>query len=316
MSSFLLAVLLPTLALSQSISIIGIFSDSSCSAPYNAIPGFIMNTVLTFGQCNALPTLSSIGGGSMQVTYNPASQTFGVTGYMGTACSGSPLVSASSVPILACTMVSNDMYVQLSSAMMLGDLFMGATCGAVGTGLSTAKNSLNAVGVPGGPGACTSGATSGSILVTGQAGTGAYTVVAYTASGCTGSATATWTGVPMFDPSATTTATACTPSTSGSSLPLALLTYTGYVVGVTPTPSPVPTTPTRSPSLAPTAPTSSSITLIGVYTDKTCKTVLNPLDAVAKVGECGGLTGLGSGFITKGSAANTYNIVGYQGVTR
>ncbi len=311
MSSFLLAVLLPTLALSQSISIIGIFSDSSCSAPYNAIPGFIMNTVLTFGQCNALPTLSSIGGGSMQVTYNPASQTFGVTGYMGTACSGSPLVSASSVPILACTMVSNDMYVQLSSAMMLGDLFMGATCGAVGTGLSTAKNSLNAVGVPGGPGACTSGATSGSILVTGQA-SGAYTVVAYTASGCTGSATATWTGVPMFDPSATTTATACTPSTSGSSLPLALLTYTGYVPS-TPTPS---SGVTPTPSLVPTAPTSSSITLIGVYTDNTCKTVLNPLDAVAKVGECGGLTGLGSGFITKGSAANTYNIVGYQGVTR
>lgn len=307
--SLLLAALLPPLVLSQSISIIGVFNDASCSAsaPYNGDPGFVMNAVLTFGQCNVLPTLSGIGGGSMQVTYSTASQTFGVTGYLGTTCSGSPLVGGSSIPILTCTMVSNNMYVLLSTAMMVGDVFMGTTCGAAGTGLSTAKNSLNAVGVPGGPGACTSGATSGSILVTAKASGTAYTVVAYTASGCSGTPTATWTEVPAFDPTATSTTTACTTSTGGS-LALSLLSYKGYVAAAA-TPSPTPTVAPAS------TPTSSAITLLGVYSDTACTTAAFPLNAVATVGACGGLTGLGSGFITKGSIANTYNIVGYQGVT-
>lgn len=316
--SLLLIALLPAMALSQSISIIGVFNDASCSAssPYNSDPGFVMNAVLTFGQCNILPTLSGLGGGSMQVTYNSASQTFGVMGYLGTTCSGSPMVGGSSIPIRTCTMVSNNMYVLLSTAMMVGDVFVGTTCGAVGTGMSPVKNTLNAVGVPGGPGACTSSGT-GSILITGQT-SGLYTAAIYSALGCSGTPISTLTNIPAFDPTATSTTTACTTS-SGGSVGLSLLSYTGYVAAAA-TPSPTPTVAPAAVSTTPTTPpsttTSSAITLLGVYSDTACTTAAFPLNAVATVGACGGLTGLGSGFITKGSIANTYNIVGYQGVTR
>ena len=159
-------------ALPAAISLLGVYADSKCATPL-----YTLNAAASVGGCSGI-----VGLGSGYIT--TSGNNYNVAGYAGvTDCSGTALAVWSNAPLGVCTATAASsptpgLYVMLSTALVVGDIFTTAGCAGAGL-LGASARRITAVGLAGGEGACSVVNNTNSIKVAALAAAKSYAVSIY-----------------------------------------------------------------------------------------------------------------------------------------